>query len=542
MAALVLAVLAGTAVWSAALAGEARASAPLRHVRIQLKWMHAFQFAGYYAAIEQGYFRDAGLEAELIPGHPDVNPPDVVIAGGADFGVGNSGLLLDRARGLPVVAIGAIFQHSPLIILARRDPSLQSVHDLAGRRIMMEEHAAELLAYLEAERIPLKRVVVVPHTGDARALRDQVDALTAYSTVEPYDLAREQIPFQVFNPRSAGIDFYGDTLFTSAALAAREPELVREVKAAVVRGWRYALDHPDETIDLIIRRYAPATERTRLEFEAAATRQLMAADVVDIGYMSPGRWRAIAEGFASVGLAPRDLKLDGFLFDETPPPPDLRALYAVLGTAILLAVIGAVIAHRFARLNRLLRAEIASRRRLEGELVQLAATDPLTGLLNRRRYEERALEEVHRARRQKQALATLMLDIDRFKLVNDAHGHQTGDRALQAVAEICNRTLREVDVISRYGGEEFSALLPATDTAGAAEAAERLRHAVAGLAVKAGDGRRIPLTVSIGVAVLDDADEDFSALLWRADIALYRAKHDGRNQTVVWSGTAAGNG
>ena len=106
-------------------------------VTVQLRWHHAFQFAGYYAAVEKGYYKEAGLAVQLKDARPGLDVVDEVVSGRADFGIGNSGLLIDRLAGKPVVVLATIFQHSPLVLLTRRELAVPSVHDLIGRRVML---------------------------------------------------------------------------------------------------------------------------------------------------------------------------------------------------------------------------------------------------------------------------------------------------------------------------------------------------------------------------------------------------------------------
>jgi signal transduction histidine kinase len=349
--------------WDAAAAQE-----PVQHVRLQLKWFHQFQFAGFYIALEQGYYRDAGIEVDILEGRPDVDPDDVVLSGQAEFGIGNSALLLDRGKGKPVTAVAVLFQHSPFVLLARPGADLKDVTDLPGKTLMLEAHAAELEAYLASQKVPMDAINRVMHTGDPLVLGRGVDAISAYTTTEPYDLSMAGVPFQVFNPRASGIDFYGDTLFTTEQIAHSNRDLVLAFREASLKGWRYALDHPDETIDLILAKYAPHLNRGKLEYEAHETRRLMVADVVEIGYMHEGRWRHIADGFSAAGLMPHDLPLDGFLF-ELDSRPDLRWLYAILvGTGVTTLIVSAVLG-RFHILNRRLNRGVAERRRVEQELV-----------------------------------------------------------------------------------------------------------------------------------------------------------------------------
>jgi diguanylate cyclase (GGDEF)-like protein len=181
--------------------------------------------------------------------------------------------------------------------------------------------------------------------------------------------------------------------------------------------------------------------------------------------------------------------------------------------------------------RNLKQSETALRNALE-EVERLAITDSLTSLYNRRHLFELADRELQRSRRYRLPLSVVMVDIDEFKRVNDTYGHAIGDQVLQGVAESCRKELREVDVIGRYGGDEFVALLPETGLSAACQVAERLRKSIAErtLDTKAG---RITVTVSLGIAVLDDEHLTPESLLDRADQALYVAKQNGRNR--VWS-------
>lgn len=162
-------------------------------------------------------------------------------------------------------------------------------------------------------------------------------------------------------------------------------------------------------------------------------------------------------------------------------------------------------------------------------LEQLATTDPLTGLANRRRLFEQLDHEAARHRRSLQPLSLLLIDIDHFKRVNDNWGHNAGDRVLQGLARLLVSGLRQVDLTARYGGEEFLVVLPDTGTEGALAAAELVRRRVAASQLPLSDDETLQLTVSIGVATLQD-DESIPNLIDRADRALYQAKHQGRNQ------------
>jgi diguanylate cyclase (GGDEF)-like protein/PAS domain S-box-containing protein len=168
---------------------------------------------------------------------------------------------------------------------------------------------------------------------------------------------------------------------------------------------------------------------------------------------------------------------------------------------------------------------------LNAELELLAMTDHLTNLYNRRYFMQRGAEEFKRARRNNQPLALLMLDVDQFKKVNDTHGHEAGDMALQQIAAVLKSTLRETDILGRMGGEEFAILLPNTQSKEAGLLAERILQAVGVLLFKI-PGKLLTITVSIGVVVITDEMSGLDDLLRNADLAMYSAKRRGGNRVA----------
>jgi len=176
-----------------------------------------------------------------------------------------------------------------------------------------------------------------------------------------------------------------------------------------------------------------------------------------------------------------------------------------------------------------LEREIAERQQAQARLMELATTDSLTGLHNRRHFMETATQEFERARRYRMPLSLLMIDADRFKSINDRFGHHIGDEVLKVLAMIGRRQLREIDLLARLGGEEFAILLPQTDFVDARVVAERLRQAIAGHTIDTELGL-LNFTVSLGLASLNPVTADLNDLLRQADVALYQAKQNGRNR------------
>lgn len=165
--------------------------------------------------------------------------------------------------------------------------------------------------------------------------------------------------------------------------------------------------------------------------------------------------------------------------------------------------------------------------------IEMAVTDALTGLYNRRYLETHLAHLIDHAVNRGKALSVLTLDVDFFKSVNDTHGHDAGDRVLQEMAGRIRASIRNIDLACRTGGEEFVVVLPGTDLATAERVGERIRKTVAGKPFNAGPDRQLSITVSLGISALSTVDEGVEDLLKRADQALYRAKREGRNRVIL---------
>jgi diguanylate cyclase (GGDEF)-like protein len=520
----VLVLLAATLSWPAAAVDNDN----LFPVRVQLKWYHQFQFAGYYTALEKGFFREAGLDVTLIEGGPQIVPADQVLSGAAEFGVGTSALLIARSQGQPIVAVAAVFQHSPYILVTRDDPGIRTPRDLEGKSIMVEPNAEELFAYLSHIGVNLAAVKMVEHTGSPLDIfeGDFVGA-TAYTSNEPYILEKAGEPYRIFDPKQVGIDFYGDTLFTTEAFAEKHNDRVVAFRDALIRGWRYALQNREEIIDLIKNNYQIRADEDRLRFESDDIRRLLIPDLIEIGYMNPERWRQIAGDFRAAGLMAGDVDIEDFIFKPDITSGWVWVAYILLISIAVILVISVILA-KFYALNRSLKAEIAKRSALETELKQLAITDHGTGVLNRRGFLEAAQREIDRANRHSSPISLLELDLDHFKQINDNYGHAAGDRALSMVADICEDINRSLDIIGRMGGEEFMILYPDSGIQGALNAAERILQSVSNKHLELDDGRTLTVTVSIGVVERQNS-ETMEAMMQRADQAMYAAKNRGRN-------------
>lgn len=269
-------------------------------VRLQLSWQHHFQFAGYYAAKEKGYYQEAGVDVELVPSKLWDDPVQKVLEGKAQFGVGSTDLLLRRENGAPVVVLAVIFQDALLESTARE----------------WQEHRFD-------------------------------------------------------SPHPAGIDLYGDNLFTTERLIQMKPKMVSAFREASIKGWEYAMQHPEEMVQLIYSRYSQGHSIEQLRTEALHMLPLLHASLVEIGHLNPVRWNYIAEVYAGLGIMEPGFDLRGFLYDPNPPPPDLRWIYVVLATALALVLAAALLIIRFSNLSTALKSTIADYK-LVGEALHVS--------------------------------------------------------------------------------------------------------------------------------------------------------------------------
>lgn len=164
--------------------------------------------------------------------------------------------------------------------------------------------------------MPLSKFKLVEYRHNIQDfISGKVDAISSYVTDEPYLLKKNNIAFYSYSPRSVGIDFYGDTLFTTEDELKQHPEQTRKFREASLRGWRYAMSHQQEMIDYILSQYPDRKEHDFLVSEAQKMQQLMHPELIDIGYMLTGRWRHIADTYTELCMLPENISLDGFLYD-----------------------------------------------------------------------------------------------------------------------------------------------------------------------------------------------------------------------------------
>ncbi len=285
-------------------------------VILQLKWKHQFQFAGYYAALEKGFYSNARLDVEIRE-ISDNSPIIEVIEGEAHFGIGSGELIASYMNGKPVVLLASIFQHSPSVIIVKENSDIYNPHDLVGKKLMAEpdDRGYEILSMIYNEGVKPDQFELITHSYSINDLLiGNVDALGGYISNETYFLESHGIPFRIINPRNYGIDFYSDCIFTSQKEIFRNPDKVKRFVEASIKGWEYALTHKEEIATLIISKYNPAKTYQQLIFEANSIHGLINPDLVEIGHTNRGRWFRMAEVLYQLGIIEKQKNIDGFFY------------------------------------------------------------------------------------------------------------------------------------------------------------------------------------------------------------------------------------
>ncbi len=274
-------------------------TARAQEVVLQLKWLHQFQFAGYYMAIEKGFYQEFDLNVTALPA--SAMAPDTiekVLSGQAHFGVTHSGLLRAYSEGKNVVAMAAMFQSSPYCWMVKADAPISAPKDFSDKTIspVSQQENSELLAMLYQNGVSKERVRLAPKgSGLSEWLSGELDALQVYITNEPFKVKQLGIEYRLVCPKDYGFSVYADILFTTEQFIEQDPKLVHNFYRASLRGWRYALENTEEAIKIIHRKYAPNKTLAELRFEAEQIKRFMIAPEQMLGAMSATRWYKIGE-------------------------------------------------------------------------------------------------------------------------------------------------------------------------------------------------------------------------------------------------------
>lgn len=293
----------------------------LHKVSLQLQWKYQFQFAGFIAAKEKRFYREAGLEVELREYQPGMHIPSEVLEGRTEFASGYATVIRDRMQGKPLLLIANYLKRSPHALVTQ--PNIYFPAELKDKRVMAEPNELASTNFKQMFKrfdITDEDFTVVPHTFDIEAFeKGDVDAMTVFLTNEVFQLNQKRIPFNILDPSSYGVPFYDGNLFTSDSYARSHPETVAAFLTASNRGWKYALEHSEEIIDLIKERYDTQNKsREHLLFEAREIRRFIQPEAYPLGSIDPEHIRKIQEVFVETGFVDEIIEPESFIFRATP--------------------------------------------------------------------------------------------------------------------------------------------------------------------------------------------------------------------------------
>ncbi len=322
-------------------------------VVLQLKWEHEFQFAGYYAALWQGYYKDVDIDVEIKPiSRTDgsmVNPVDEIQNGNAHFAVSSLDILTAKDKGLDVVVLASIFQRSQTAVFSLEDTPIFDLSQLAKLRIAVipgDATKTEIEAVFKTQGFDLNQIDFIDTENTIDALiNNEVDAIVTYEVSAIFQAQEKGVKLNKLDPVDFGINFYGDTLFSSQQLTQRDPKLVANFISASKKGWKYAIEHKEE----IAKKIANELPRHLFNYNDNYKYNLAYADLIDsligypqqkIGEINQDRWSIMNDKLRELGLVQSHLVEQEFFF--TPPnsevSPTANILFFIIFIVLLVLI------------------------------------------------------------------------------------------------------------------------------------------------------------------------------------------------------------
>ncbi len=288
-------------------------------VTLQLKWFHQFQFAGYYAAKEKGFYLDEGLDVKIKERDISLNNIQQIIDGKAEYGIADSSLFLYKSNNKPVVIVSSIFQHSPNVLISLKSNGIDSPYDLDNKNVLFYNNDSDgfsLFAMMRKLNVKPNIIRKREKNDYLKLVSEEVDLLPAYLTNEPFYFKKMNIKINIINPINYGIDLYGDMIFTNKNEVTNHPKRVEKFKRASLRGWEYALNNKEEIIQLIHKKYYSSKSIEHLRYEADAIERIINKQAIPLGTTDKGRIKYIYNLYQEYGLLKNDLDIGDFIFEE----------------------------------------------------------------------------------------------------------------------------------------------------------------------------------------------------------------------------------
>ena len=284
---------------------------------LQLEWKHQFEFAGFYAALEKGYYKDIGIDLEIKEFEEGINISEDVINKKATYGISSSALILEKLKNKPVVLIGSYFKQNALALITK--PEIKNPSDLKNKRIMAldwEMGHTSLGVMLKDFGIKRSDYSFVEHDyGIDKFINGEVDAMSVFLTSQPFELDELGIKYNILNPANFGIYSYDVELFTSEEVIGKDFQKVKKFVEATNKGWAYAFANKNEIIDLIYNKYTKRKSKDALLYEANKTEEIFKTNVFKIGAIAPELVKLNADMYSNLDLVEKNYNINSIIKD-----------------------------------------------------------------------------------------------------------------------------------------------------------------------------------------------------------------------------------
>ncbi len=292
----------------------------LKNTSLQLQWKHQFQFAGYYMAKEKGFYQDAGFDVEIKEFEFGMNVPNEIVNKKSIYGVGRPTLIVSRSNGDNIVLLASIFQSSPNIWLAIKNRQVNTLEDFKNKKVMVTGDAKEdatIMSMVFSKGIQLKDLNVIEHSFNINDLiSGKTDLMSSYISNEPFLLKQKGYESQIFDPKDYGFDFYNDILFTTEDEVNNNPEDVKKFTQASIRGWKYAFNNIEETVNLIYEKYnTQHKSKEALTYEANELKKLAYYKTDKLGQIEKSKIEKIYDYYKLMGFTKNEINYDDFVFN-----------------------------------------------------------------------------------------------------------------------------------------------------------------------------------------------------------------------------------
>ena len=493
-----------------ALFAYAVANAGSDSIKLQISGLPQFQFAGFYVAQEKGFYRDEKIELQIIPGTKN-NQTLIqnVLDQKADFGIGNASLALASLEGKRITVVADIFQKSANVLLTKPQIGNELFTLKEGQLILQSvTQVPEIYAYLMGQGLSFRDVEHIDVKDEINPVSDFVSGKARAISISLLDdfFVREkmQTPFSIVNPSNLGVNFYGDSLFTTTDFAQQNANLVQRFVSASVRGWKYALDNPDYAIEVLLKTEQIKRNAAELKIEAEQVRELIGAQTRPIGEINLERWQRIAQFYLQTNLvSPVKTLSPHFVFNEHPNSSVASSLFSSPITYVLIALF---LFGGFLYLHAKTKRKTAEATLDTPDLPQAQTLDPIEVISSRHSLLSNLKQAVHRADQSKAHFILFFIEFGNLRELLKANEGLSEKLILTAFTMRIKEGLMEGDILTRQAQDEFALIVGWVDSAVVAlEVVEALRTRIqAPLLI---NNVAVMLSIRMGFAVYQvDAD------------------------------------